>query len=123
MPPRRRLLVRASRNRCGAGARSRHRSADGVRGHVGAGATARAGRELAGPHPLAQTGCWFRRLGRLDGLACRDPGFEDVGDRLEETPSGFGQLTAVRHAAVMTETPPHWVRPTVPLGTHAAAWP
>jgi hypothetical protein len=72
---------------------------------------------------LAQTGYWFRRLGRLDGLRCRDPRFEEVADRLEETPSGFGQLTAVRHAAVMTETPPHWVRPTVPLGTHAQAWP
>jgi crotonobetainyl-CoA:carnitine CoA-transferase CaiB-like acyl-CoA transferase len=72
---------------------------------------------------LAQTGHWFRRLGRLDGHTCRDPGFDEVGDRLENTPSGFGQLTAVRHAAVMTETPPHWARPTVPLGTHAPAWP
>src|SRR5437870_5866074 len=72
---------------------------------------------------LAQTGYWFRQLGRADGLTCPDPGFDDVRDRLEDTPSGFGRLTAVRHAAVMTETPPHWVRPTVPLGTHAPAWP
>ncbi len=72
---------------------------------------------------LAQTGHWFRRLGRLDGRTCRDPGFAEVGDRLEDAPSGFGQLTAVRHAAVMTKTPPHWGRPTVPLGTHAPAWP
>jgi len=72
---------------------------------------------------LAQTGLWLRQLGRLDGLACPDPGFDDVRDRLEETLSGFGRLTAVRHAAVMTQTPPHWARPTVPLGTHAPAWP
>jgi len=72
---------------------------------------------------LAQTGYWFRQLGRADGLTCPDPGFDDVRDRLEDTPSGFGTLTAVRHAAVMTETPPRWVRPTVPLGTHAPAWP
>jgi len=72
---------------------------------------------------LAQTGYWFRKLGRIDGLSCPDPGFEAVRDRLEETPSGFGRLTAVRHAAVMSETPPYWVRPTVPLGTHAPAWP
>jgi crotonobetainyl-CoA:carnitine CoA-transferase CaiB-like acyl-CoA transferase len=72
---------------------------------------------------LAQTGYWFRQLGRVDNLACPDPAFDDVRDRLEDTPSGFGRLTAVRHAAVMTETPPHWVRPTVPLGTHAPAWP
>jgi hypothetical protein len=72
---------------------------------------------------LAQTGYWFRQLGRADGLTCPDPGFDDVRDCLEDTPSGFGTLTAVRHAAVMTETPPRWVRPTVPLGTHAPVWP
>ena len=71
---------------------------------------------------LAQTGYWLRRLGRIDGLACPDPGFDDVRDQLEETPSGFGRLTAVRHAARMSETPPHWARPSVPLGTHAPAW-
>ncbi|PWT92220.1 MAG: carnitine dehydratase [Proteobacteria bacterium] len=72
---------------------------------------------------LAQTAYWLRRLGRIDGTACTDPKFDDVGDRLEETSSGFGRLTAVRHAAVMDETPPHWARPSVPLGTHPAAWP
>jgi len=72
---------------------------------------------------LAQTGHWLRGLGRIDGLACPDPGFDDVRDRLEDSASGFGRLTAVRHAAVMAETPPHWARPSVPLGTHAPAWP
>jgi len=72
---------------------------------------------------LAQTGYWLRRLGRIDGTTCRDPGFDDVSDCLEETASGFGRLTAVRHAAVMSETPPRWTRPSVPLGTHAPAWP
>jgi crotonobetainyl-CoA:carnitine CoA-transferase CaiB-like acyl-CoA transferase len=72
---------------------------------------------------LAQTGYWLRRLGRIDGLTCPDPGFDDMRDRLEEKPSGFGRLSAVRHAAVMTQTPPRWERPTVPLGTHAPAWP
>ena len=72
---------------------------------------------------LAQTAHWLRRLGRIDGMACTDPKFDDVRDRLEEMASGFGRLTAVRHAAVMDETPPHWARPSVPLGTHPAAWP
>lgn len=71
---------------------------------------------------LAQTGHWLRQLGRIDGMHCRDPGFDDVRDRLHETPSGFGLLTAVRHAAEMSETPPHWARSSVPLGTHAPAW-
>jgi len=72
---------------------------------------------------LAQTGHWIRGLGRIDGLAAPDPGFGDVRDRLEEHESGFGKLTAVRHAATMSETPPHWARPSVPLGTHEARWP
>jgi crotonobetainyl-CoA:carnitine CoA-transferase CaiB-like acyl-CoA transferase len=71
---------------------------------------------------LAQTGHWLRQLGRIDGMHCRDPGFDDVRDRLDEMPSGFGRLTAVRHAAEMSETPPHWTRPSVPLGTHAPGW-
>ncbi len=71
---------------------------------------------------LAQTGRWLRQLGRIDGMHCPDPGFDDVRDRLQEAPSGFGVLTAVRHAAEMSETPPHWLRASVPLGTHAPAW-
>ena len=72
---------------------------------------------------LAQTGHWFRSLGRIDGLACHDPNFEEVRDRLEDSASGFGRLTAVRPAAVMSETPPRWARPSVPLGRHAPEWP
>ncbi len=72
---------------------------------------------------LAQTGHWFRSLGRIDGLACPDPGLDDVRDRLDEGPSGFGTLTSVRHAAAMSETPPRWERPSVPLGTHPPVWP
>jgi crotonobetainyl-CoA:carnitine CoA-transferase CaiB-like acyl-CoA transferase len=71
---------------------------------------------------LAQTGHWLRQLGRIDGMRRRDPGIADVRDRLQETASGFGRLTAVRHAAEMSETPPHWARASVPLGTHAPAW-
>jgi hypothetical protein len=72
---------------------------------------------------LAQTGQWIRSLGRVDGLAVPDPGFDDVRDRLEENDSGFGRLTTVRHAAVLDATPARWVRPSVPLGTHAPEWP
>jgi crotonobetainyl-CoA:carnitine CoA-transferase CaiB-like acyl-CoA transferase len=72
---------------------------------------------------LAQTGYWLRQLGRIDGLACADPGFDEVRDRLEDSTSGFGRITATRHAAVMEETPARWTRPSVPLGTHAPVWP
>jgi hypothetical protein len=72
---------------------------------------------------LACTGLWLRRLGRIDGMACRDPGMADIRDCLEENASGFGRLTAVRHAADMSETPPCWTRPSMPLGSHPAVWP
>jgi crotonobetainyl-CoA:carnitine CoA-transferase CaiB-like acyl-CoA transferase len=72
---------------------------------------------------LAQTGQWIRSLGRIDGLGVPDPGFDDVRDRLYEVDSGFGRLTAVRHAAVLSETPARWERPSVPVGTHAPQWP
>ena len=72
---------------------------------------------------LAQTGHWLRHLGRINGLSCHDPGFDDVRDALIDMSSGFGSLTAVRHAAVMSETAPQWLGPSVPLGTHAPEWP
>jgi crotonobetainyl-CoA:carnitine CoA-transferase CaiB-like acyl-CoA transferase len=72
---------------------------------------------------LAQTGYWLRQLGRVDGTTCPDPAFDDVRDCLEDVPSGFGRLTTVRHAAVMSQTPTYWLRPSVPLGTSAPAWP
>jgi crotonobetainyl-CoA:carnitine CoA-transferase CaiB-like acyl-CoA transferase len=73
---------------------------------------------------LAQTAHWLRSLGRIDGgLDCPDPSFDDVRDRLEESDSGFGRLTAVRHAALLSETPAGFERPSVPLGTHEPRWP
>ncbi len=69
---------------------------------------------------LAGTGTWLRGLGRLaDGLAV--PGV-DVADLLYEAESGFGPVRAVRHAALLADTPARWDRPTVPLGTNPPAW-
>ena len=73
---------------------------------------------------LAQTGHWIRNLGRMpNGLACADPREGDVQDRLEQSESGYGRLTAVKHAAALSETPARWARPSVPLGTHEPRWP
>jgi hypothetical protein len=72
---------------------------------------------------LAQTGYWLRGLGRVDGFGAPDPAFDDVRDRLEEIDSGFGRLTAVKHAGVLSDTLARWERPSVPLGTHAPNWP
>lgn len=72
---------------------------------------------------LAATGRWLRGLGRLEqGFAAPDPKREDLADLLEEADSGFGRLSAVRHAAQMEATPAFFARPSVPLGTDTAQW-
>ncbi len=73
---------------------------------------------------LARTGRWLQSLGRVaDGFDCADPGLKAVLDLTEQTGSGFGRLTAVRHAAQMSDTPCHWARPAMPLGSHQPIWP
>jgi crotonobetainyl-CoA:carnitine CoA-transferase CaiB-like acyl-CoA transferase len=72
---------------------------------------------------LAQTAHWFRQLGRIDGWSRTVPALDEVRDRMEESDSGFGRLSAVRSAAVMSDTPLYWARPSVPLGTHEPKWP
>jgi crotonobetainyl-CoA:carnitine CoA-transferase CaiB-like acyl-CoA transferase len=72
---------------------------------------------------LAGTGHWLRGLGaQPGGMAAPDLRPDDVRDRLDESDSGFGRLTAVRHAAELDRTPAHWALPAMPLGSHAAAW-
>jgi crotonobetainyl-CoA:carnitine CoA-transferase CaiB-like acyl-CoA transferase len=73
---------------------------------------------------LARTGRWLRDLGLVpDGLACKAPAAEDLVDVMEESASGFGRLSAVRHTAQLSETPARWDRPCMPLGSHPARWP
>ncbi len=73
---------------------------------------------------LARTGLWLRGLGRIEhGFDTPNQSKESVADLIEITPSGFGTMHAIRHAAQLSETPAHWSRPSVPLGTHAPVWP
>jgi hypothetical protein len=70
---------------------------------------------------LAATGHWLRSLGRVaDGFAAPKPDFRPY---LETSDSGFGRLTALRHAAQLSATPPRWTRPSMPPGSHPLAWP
>ena len=70
---------------------------------------------------LAQTGHWLRSLGRVaHGLGAAMPAFEPF---LQTTPSGFGQLRAVRHSAQLARTPAAWPRASMPPGSHAPVWP
>ena len=69
---------------------------------------------------LAQTGQWLRSFGRIEnGLATKAP---DRQQWLETTPSGFGELTAVRQTAQLARTPARWVHPSVPPGYSPPHW-
>ena len=71
---------------------------------------------------LTQSGMWFARLGATcDPAQATGPG--DASDLLVDTPTAWGRLTHLKPAVQLSETPPFWERPPVPLGTHAAAWP
>ncbi|MEM7222100.1 MAG: CoA transferase [Pseudomonadota bacterium] len=73
---------------------------------------------------LARTARWLEGLGRLpDGFDCPDPGQDQVAEFLEESQSGFGRLTAVRHAGRIEGHAPHWAAPAMPLGSDPAEWP
>ncbi len=70
---------------------------------------------------LARTGQWLRELGRVEhGFDAPKPDFSGL---MQTTPSGYGELTAMRHAAEFSHTQARWVRPSVPPGTHPLAWP
>ena len=70
---------------------------------------------------LAGVGRWLRSLGRVPGgLAARRPA---VAPYVASEASGFGELVALRHSAQFSDTPAAWVRPSMPPGSHPAAWP
>jgi crotonobetainyl-CoA:carnitine CoA-transferase CaiB-like acyl-CoA transferase len=90
-------------------------------------ARARQAREGGSWHvqvSLARTGQWVWDMGRVaNGFAAADLGGEAVKPLLEDVPSGFGTLTAVKHSAILSKTPAFWARPAVPLGSHPPQWP
>jgi hypothetical protein len=73
---------------------------------------------------LAQTGRWLWDLRRIaEGLKTEDLKGEAVLPFVEQVPSGFGSLQAIRHAAQLSRTPAFWSRPAMPLGSHPPRWP
>ncbi|UGY13026.1 CoA transferase [Bradyrhizobium septentrionale] len=90
-------------------------------------ARARQAREGGSWHvrvSLAQTGRWLWNLGRLEaGLATADLKADAVQPFIEQVSSGFGTLSSVRHAAVLSRTPARWSRPAMPLGSHTPEFP
>jgi crotonobetainyl-CoA:carnitine CoA-transferase CaiB-like acyl-CoA transferase len=76
---------------------------------------------------LAQVGKFIVDLGEVPASALKDVAAEFEAEELErwstvsETPSGA--LRHLKPAVELSETPPYWARPSVPLGYHPAAWP
>ena len=90
-------------------------------------ARARQAREGGSWHvqvSLARTGHWLRGLGRVEhGFGVARPAAADHPDWFETFDSPFGQVTAVRHPADLSDTPARWARGPVPPGHDAPRWP
>ncbi len=70
---------------------------------------------------LAQTGMWLERMTRAEspgsGLSA-----EQIRPFLTSSDTPFGKLSHLGPIVELSETPARWALPTVPLGTHPAAW-
>ena len=70
---------------------------------------------------LARTAQWLREFGRVDN-GFNEPA-PDFSGLMQTCMSGYGELTASRHSARFSHTPPGWDRPSMPPGSHALHWP
>jgi hypothetical protein len=76
---------------------------------------------------LAQVGKWLADLGEVPGSALQGVPAEFTPQELDrwsmvsETPAG--PLRHLKPVVQMSETPPYWARPSVPLGYHQPIWP
>jgi crotonobetainyl-CoA:carnitine CoA-transferase CaiB-like acyl-CoA transferase len=76
---------------------------------------------------LAQTGRWLVGRGQVPEAELKDVPKEFTPAELErwstasDTP--VGRLHHLGPVVRLSETPPHWVRPSVPLGYHPPVWP
>lgn len=69
---------------------------------------------------LAGVAQWLRHLGRVaPGTAGERPA---LAPWIETVASGYGRLSALRHAGSLSITPPAWELPSMPPGSHGAAW-
>lgn len=76
---------------------------------------------------LAQTGRWLVGRGQVPEVDLKDVPKEFTPEELarwsmtSETPGG--RLHHLGPVVRLSETPPHWARPSVPLGYHKPVWP
>ena len=76
---------------------------------------------------LAQTGHWLVERGQVPESDLRDVPGDFTPDEIENwstfTDVPGGRLGHLAPVVQLSETQPHWARPTVPLGHHAPTWP
>jgi crotonobetainyl-CoA:carnitine CoA-transferase CaiB-like acyl-CoA transferase len=76
---------------------------------------------------LAQTGRWLVGRGQVPEALLRDVPKEFTPAELERwamtTDTPVGRLRHLGPVVRLSETPPRWARPSVPLGYHAPVWP
>jgi crotonobetainyl-CoA:carnitine CoA-transferase CaiB-like acyl-CoA transferase len=76
---------------------------------------------------LAQTGHWLVGRGQVPAAELTDVPKEFAAEELArwsiESQTPVGRLTHLKPVVQLAETPPHWARPSVPLGYNEPAWP
>jgi crotonobetainyl-CoA:carnitine CoA-transferase CaiB-like acyl-CoA transferase len=76
---------------------------------------------------LAQVGKWIVDLGEVPAASLKGVPAEFTAGELErwstESVTPAGRLRHLKPAVQLSETPPYWARPSVPLGHHRPAWP
>ena len=76
---------------------------------------------------LAQTGRWLVERGQVPEVELKDVPKEFTPEELERwsntSDTTVGRLHHLRPVVRLSETPPRWARPSVPLGHHEPVWP
>ena len=72
---------------------------------------------------LARVGKWIADLGEAAAGGADELPDEMLKRLLTDTEAPDGRITHLRPVLEMSETPPRWDRPPVPLGYHAPQWP
>ena len=74
---------------------------------------------------LARTGKWIVDRGFFEGFleVPEDLPADALGKLLEERDTPYGRISHLGPVLQLSETPPRWGRPPVPLGSSPARWP
>jgi hypothetical protein len=76
---------------------------------------------------LAQTGRWLVGRGEAPDAELKDVANEFTADELQrwsmESQTPVGRLRHLKPTVKLSETPPLWARPSVPLGHNEPVWP